>query len=111
MYRMKDAPKRYIFKAIINGNEIKEILIGRHYLKKHSAYMNDELILELASYLDGGEFPVDSATDGIDYYAADIEYGTPPKVFRLIWLFEGDQLEILGIVNAYRRKKREKGEV
>ena len=73
--------------------------------------MNDDLIIELARCLDGGTFPADSSTSGIDYYAADIEYGNPLKIYRLIWLFEGDKLEILGDVNAYRRKKITKGEV
>lgn len=84
MYRMSESPKSYIFNIIVNGNEISEVLIGRHYLKKHSAYMNDDLILDLARCLDGGTFLVDSSTSGIDYYAADIEFGSPSKVYRLI---------------------------
>jgi len=111
MYRMSEAPKSYTFNILVNGNEITELLIGRHYLKKHSAYMNDDLILELARCLDGRTFPVDSSTSGIDYYAADIEYGDPLKVYRLIWILEGEKLEVLGVVNAYRRKKLTKGEV
>jgi len=70
--------------------------------------MSDELILELAMCLDGKTFPKDSSTDGIDYYAADIEHGNPPKNYRLIWLFEGGRLEVLGIINAYRRKRKVK---
>jgi hypothetical protein len=104
-------PKSYPFNAVINGNMISEILIGRHYLEKHSGYMNDELIIELANCLDGRMFPLDSVTNGIEYFVADVEHGIPPKVYRLIWLFEGNTLEVLGIVNAYRRKKITKGEV
>jgi len=70
--------------------------------------MNDELIIDLARMLNGRSFSKDSSNDGIDYYAADIEIGQPSKIYRLIWLFEGDQLEVLGVVNAYRRKKLQK---
>ncbi|MCB9059963.1 MAG: hypothetical protein H6622_00405 [Halobacteriovoraceae bacterium] len=79
---MSEAPTSYKFEVTVNGHEINEVLIGRHYLKKHSSYMNDELILELVSYLDGRDFPVDSSTSGIDYFAADIEFGEPPKIYR-----------------------------
>lgn len=99
-------PQSYSFNAIINNHQISAVLIGRHYLIKHSNYMNDELILQLVTALDGQTFPVDSTTNGIDYYVADIEFGTPVKVYRLIWLFEGEKMEILGVINAYRRKRR-----
>jgi hypothetical protein len=65
--------------------------------------MNDALILDLITALDGHTFPINSTTDGIDYYVADVELGK--KTYRLIWLFEGERLEVLGVVNAYRRKK------
>lgn len=71
--------------------------------------MNDELILRLVTALDGGQFPVDSNNNGIDYYAVDVQLEETGKIYRLIWLFEGDFLEILGVVNAYRRKTRKKG--
>ncbi|MCC7460629.1 MAG: hypothetical protein IT286_04925 [Proteobacteria bacterium] len=101
-------PNAYPFKVTVNGYQIKKVLIGRHYLLKHSHYMNDDLILELVARLDGGNFPVDSSTDGIEYYAADIEFDMPIKIYRLIWLFEGKNLEVLGVIHAYRRKKRRK---
>ena len=65
-------PNRYSIKLTINGQKISSVLIGRHYLVKHGKYMNDELILRLVTTLDGGQFPVDSTTKNIDYYAADI---------------------------------------
>lgn len=105
----KDKPKKYNFKATINSHKITQILIGRHYLIKHSSYMNDDLIIELAGYLDGKTFSADSMTNGIEYFVADIEYGPSKKTYRLIWLFDGENLEILGIVNAYRRRKSQKG--
>lgn len=70
--------------------------------------MNDQLILKLVKFLDGGSFAVDSTTDGIDYYVADVMLDDPRKIYRLIWIFEGENLEILGVINAYRRKKKGK---
>jgi hypothetical protein len=99
-------PKHYPLKVVVNGNHISSVLIGRHYLLKHGSYMNDELILQIVISLDGGTFPVDSTTDGVEYFAADVEIGSPMKVYRIIWLFEGKALEVLGVINAYRRKKK-----
>ncbi|MFH1222776.1 MAG: hypothetical protein V1647_00360 [Pseudomonadota bacterium] len=101
-------PNTYSIDVTINGNKIKKVLIGRHYELKHAHYMNDELILSLVKMLDGKIFQVDSTTRGIEYYVADIEYGAPLKVYRLIWLFEGKILEVIGIINAYRRRRKEK---
>lgn len=92
----------------VNGNHVTTVLIGRHYLLKHSSYMSDELILDLVAALDGHTFPVDSTSAGIEYFVADVEV-EDRKIFRIIWLFEGDRLEIIGIVNAYRRAKKGEG--
>lgn len=103
---MNQKPVSYNLSAIINGHQISTVLVGRHYLVNHSSYMDDGLILQLVSALDGKNFPVDSTTKGIDYYVADVEIGTPRKIYRIIWLFEGNRMEILGVINAYRRKRK-----
>ncbi len=111
MYSTKELvlkPVRYKFRAIINNHSITEVLIGRHYLEKHSSYMNDEIILQLIATLDGHSFPIDSVTNSIEYYVADVELSNLDKTYRIIWLFEGEQMEILGVVNAYRRKRNKK---
>ncbi len=106
---MAEKPTRHSVDLTINENHVTTVLIGRHYLLKHASSMNDALILDLVVALDGQTFPIDSASNGISYYAADIEMVKGGKVYRIIWLFEGDQLEILGVINAYRRKmKKEK---
>ena len=102
-------PKEYFLQLTVNGRIIKKVLIGRHFELKHGHYMNDELILDLVMALDGETFTVDSTTDGIEYYVADVIHGTVAnsrKTYRLIWLFEGEEMEILGVINAYRRRKR-----
>lgn len=101
-------PIRYKFKVTVNNHSITEVLIGRHYLEKHSSYMNDEIILLLVAALDGHDFPVDSITNEVEYFVADIELDEAGKVYRIIWLFEGERMEILGVVNAYRRKRNKK---
>lgn len=103
---MTEKPVEYQLEVTINGNKITTVLIGRHYLKKHSRDVNDPLILELVLALNGRSFSVDSSTDGIEYYVADIELPSLAKTYRIIWLFEGENLEVLGVINAYRRSKK-----
>ncbi len=46
---------------------------------------------------------------GLSYQAiADIELADSEKVYRIIRLFEGEKMEVLGVVNAYRRKRSKK---
>lgn len=103
---MNNKPTSYKVKLLVNGYFISKVRISRHYLIKHSKYMSDDLILKLVHLLDGGTYHADSTTDGIEYYVADVEYGDDKKVYRIIWLFEGKNLEILGVVNSYRRKQK-----
>ena len=70
--------------------------------------MNDALIINLVLDLDGHTFPLDSSKDGVDYFAADVQLESSKKINRIIWLFEGEKLEIIGIINAYRRSKKGK---
>jgi hypothetical protein len=103
-----EKPHRYSLKLTVNGHKIVSVLIGRHYVVKHGKHINDELILRLVKSLDGSHFPIDSTTKEVDYYAADILLEETDKIYRLIWLFEGKFLEVLGVVNAYRRQTRKK---
>jgi hypothetical protein len=70
--------------------------------------MNDEIILQLVAALDGHIFPVDSVTNDIEYFVTDVELVESGKVYGIIWLFEGEKMEILGVVNAYRKKRGNK---
>lgn len=70
--------------------------------------MNDRLILDLVITLNGRNFLPDSSTDGVEYFVADIQLESNQKTYRIIWLFEGENLEVLGVINAYRRKRKEK---
>ncbi len=100
---MIEKPTQHSVDLVINDHAITTVLIGRHYLSKHGAYMNDELILELVNSLNGFFFAPDSISNDIEYFVADIELKSNGKIYRIIWLFEGENLEVLGVVNAYRR--------
>ncbi len=95
----------------LNGHQITTVRIGQHYAAKHGAYMTDELILELVMALDGGHYQMDSTTAGVEYFAADVLHENrqgAKRTYRVIWLLEGDIFDVLGVVNAYRRKSRKK---
>ena len=107
---LKSAPIFLLKKIQVNGHQIAKVIIGRHYLEKHSRSIDDGLIIDLVMVLDGGVFTADSVTGGIEYFATDIQFSKnqESKIYRLIWLFEGEFLEIIGIVNAYRVGKKKK---
>jgi hypothetical protein len=95
----------------LNGNQITRVRIGQHYAAKHGSYMTDELILELVMALDGGHYQIDSTTSGVEYFAADVLHENrqgAKRTYRIIWLIEGDIFDVLGVVNAYRRKSIKK---
>ena len=101
------------FKAPIKVNNItvKGIIIGQHYKDKHSESINDEIVMMLVLSLDEKLFDPDSTSKGIEYYVTDIQLKNEEakiKYYRLIWLFEGDHLEIIGVINAFRVKKAKK---
>ena len=101
----------YPLEIIVNGNRISKVRIGAHYLLKHGHYLNDQKILDLVQALDGETFEMDSKTDSISYYAADvmqIDTDSKKRIYRIIWIFEGDAIDVLGVVNAYRRKTKVK---
>ncbi len=98
----------YTLNLKVNDKNIRTVLISQHYKIKHARYMSDDLILEIVLALDGKKFSVNSSTAGINYYAADVllQRNGTGKIYRIIWLHEGDELEVLGVVNAYRRSKK-----
>ncbi len=99
-------------KIIVNGLAVTKIIIGRHYRLKHYKDIDDDLILKLVMSLDGRKFLPDSTTKGIRYFAVDIQImnGEALRYYRLVWLFEGDNLEIIGVINAYRVNRISKKE-
>ena len=57
--------------------------------------------------LDGEVFEANSVTSGIEYFAADVIHKGQDhrkKNYGIIWILEGEAFQVLGVVNAYRRK-------
>ncbi len=95
---------------LVNDHKVTHVIIGRHYLEKHGRYMNDDIIVNLVMALDGKQFPEDSITDQIKYFVSDIQIKSDEKIktYRLVWIFEGNCLEIVGVINAYRVKGKKR---
>lgn len=91
--------------VVVNGLEISKVIIDPHYEENHSDHINDELILDLVSRLDGRrEVPETMDDEGFSYFVTLVRYGL--KQYRLIWLLETDAIYI-GVINAYRDDREE----
>lgn len=87
----------------VNGVRVNQVIIDQHYNEKHRDHMSDQLILKLVKELDGRRELPDEKTGTYSYYATLIVFDEKP--YRLIWLLE-DHAIYIGVVNAYRSKKR-----
>lgn len=87
----------------INGRRISKIVVDPH-LDKHSD-ITDDVILDLVRELDGAEQRPDDIKSPFEYFVSRVEIYE--KQYRLVWLLEDNQLYI-GIVTAFREKKRRK---
>ena len=112
MYSMKKSPLITLKAPItVNDHIITGVIIGQHYKENHAESINDEIVLQLILALDEKTFFADSTSKGIEYYVSDIQLQNEErknKYYRLIWLFEGNLLEIIGVINAFRIKKAKK---
>ncbi len=93
--------REYKISIVINDQRFSKLIIDSHYQEKHADYMNDELILELVKTLDGEEHEPETEDPPFPYYTKDrIKIGG--KFYKLVWLFEEEQIYV-GVINAYRR--------
>lgn len=95
----------------VNDHVITGVIIGQHYKENHAESINDEIVLQLILALDERTFSADSTSKGIEYYVSDIQLQNEEKknkYYRLIWIFEGNHLEVVGVINAFRIKKTKK---
>ncbi len=93
--------REYQVNIVINDQRFSKLIIDPHYQEKHSDYMTDDLILELVKTLDGEEPESEPEDPPFSYYTKDrIKIGE--KFYKLVWLFEEDQIYV-GVINAYRR--------
>lgn len=93
--------REYSIQIIVNSKSINRVIIDSHYELKHADSINDEVILELVSMLDGGTYTPDAEKDGFQYFKSDPLFLNGAR-YRLIWLLEDHEIYI-GVVNAFRR--------
>lgn len=86
----------------VNGYTIKRVVIDPHYELKHSASIDDQIILRLVEKLDGRDFrPIDK--DGPYLYFVNDKMQLGGKLYKLVWLLDRNEI-FIGVVNAHRRK-------
>jgi hypothetical protein len=96
-------PRReYIIDLIINGRQLKRLIIDPHYEVKHGDSVSDKIIIDLVKELDGGFYRVEKVDgQGFQYFVEDhLELNN--KLYKLIWLLHDDEI-FIGVVNCYRR--------
>ena len=95
--------REYPVKMTVNGALIDKVIIDPHYEENHSESMDDNIILELVSTLDGQYHELDEEDPPHQYFVLEgIEL--EDKEYKLIWLLEENE-GYIGIVNAFRWSK------
>jgi hypothetical protein len=93
--------RSYAVSLAVNGRPIQEVVIDPHYELKHRD-INDALILELVSGLDGKEFQPDERAGEWEFFMLDrIEHRG--RWYRLVWCLR-DASPLLGVINCFRRQ-------
>ena len=86
---------------VVNDRPIHQVVIDPHYEERHAESVDDKIILELVSKLNGRTFEPDDQDEEYEYFKTDpIEHRG--KNYRLIWLLKEDCM-FIGVINAYRR--------
>jgi hypothetical protein len=93
--------REYGIDILVNRRRITKVIIDTHYEKKHSATVDDQIILKLVQALDGEIIEPDAEDPPYSYFSQD-RIELDGKFYKLIWLLEDDELYV-GVVNAYRR--------
>ena len=106
MTKKEDVYRSYpLTKTItVNDKEVDEIIISSHYEINHSAYMKDEIIVEVVKTLNGRVFPVEDRkpNPNREFFMLDnILY--QDKKYRLVWCLWEDN-SYLGVINCFRKK-------
>lgn len=87
----------------MNDIKITQVVIDPHYEEKHSATVNNRLILKLVHELDGRQELPEAKQNQYSYFSTLIDYEN--KLYRLIWMQEDNTLYV-GVINAYRNRRR-----
>jgi hypothetical protein len=93
--------REYDINIVFNRVQINKVIIDLHFEKKHSASMNDEIILALVQQLDDLIVAPEEIDPPYSYFIQDkMEFNG--KRYKLVWLTEEDEI-FIGVLNAYRR--------
>lgn len=93
--------REYGIRITVNGRKISKVIIDPHYEARHSASIDDQLILRLVRQLDGRFFETEDADPPYLYFVTD-NMVLDSKRYKLVWLLEDNELYV-GVVNAHRR--------
>ncbi len=92
--------REYNVDIVINGGVIRQVIIDSHYESKHPD-INDALILEIVTSLDGKEFKPDGSDEEWEFYTLD-KISHKGKRYRLVWCMK-DKCMFIGVINCFRR--------
>lgn len=90
-----------------NHKHLHPLIIDSHFMDSHPN-MTFEIIVELVKTLDGGIFEAQEEKDAWSYYAIEptFYHGKP---YRIILVTHREE-NYLGVINAFRVKRRKKYE-
>jgi len=88
----------------VNRITINKVVIDSHYEEKHSADINDVLIIELVKQLNGRIEAPEVVDEEFSYFVTLLSRSA--KQYRLIWLLEENEIYV-GVINAYRDDRKE----
>lgn len=94
--------REYEIKSLLINNKVVEKLIVDPHVDKHSDHIDDELIKNIVTSLNGGQFCPVKEEDGFSYFATNIKY--KKSWYRLIWLLEDNSLYI-GVITAFKDRR------
>lgn len=89
---------------LVNGRPIEKVVIDPH-VDKHRDHINDEIILEVVSHLNGGDFSPVSEEDGFSYFANVIKHSE--RWYKIVWLLE-EQSVYLGVITIFKDRREKK---
>ncbi len=96
--------REYQLSLTVNNRPIRTVVIDPHFEAKHSASIDDQIILGLVKQLNGRLFEPDATNGSFAYFVTD-KMLLAGKTYKLVWLLEDGALYI-GVINAFRRNTK-----
>lgn len=85
----------------INGRIIRKLAIDPH-VDKHADHIDDELVKNIITLLDGGDFSPVKIDDGFSYFANTLKY--QENWYKIIWLLE-DESFYIGVITVFKDRR------